>query len=161
MVARSATCNLSRQFIQQLGVSLGVDLSSQQSGSTFDRQLAYFLAQAFAGAGGFACNLVVSLSDQTLRLTRRRALGFFYDFVRTLARLVDDLRSAVTRFADDLLGTRLGFAEFFFAFAGRSQARGNFLLPLLDGAHEPGPEEFHDRPCDQEKHHPLDDQRKC
>src|SRR5580692_11653259 len=112
MVARSATCNLSRQLIQQLGVGLGVDLPPQQPGSTFDRQLAYFLAQAFAGAGGFARNLIVRLIDQALRLTRRRALGFFDHFIRTLARLVDDLRSAVTRFADDLLGTRLGFAEF-------------------------------------------------
>src|SRR5271156_4069968 len=107
MVARSATCDLSRQFIQQLGVSLGVDLSSQQSGSAFDRKLAYFLAQAFAGAGGFTRNLIVRLSDQALRLTRRRALGFFNDFVRTLARLVDDLCGAVAGFADDLLGARL------------------------------------------------------
>src|ERR1700678_4329697 len=112
MVARSATCNLSRQLIQQLGVSLGVDLSSQQPGSTFDRQLAYFLAQAFAGAGGFARNFIVRLGNQTLRLARRGALGFFDDFIRTLARLVDELRCAVARFADDLLGARLGFAEF-------------------------------------------------
>src|SRR5271170_4170877 len=104
MVARSATRNLRRQLIQQLRVSLRIDLASEQPGSAFDCEPTHLAGQALAGARGFTRNLVVSLSDQPLRLARCRALRFLDDLVRALAGLIDDLRRTVTRFADDLLG---------------------------------------------------------
>src|ERR1700733_6087126 len=117
MVARSATCDLGSQFIQELGVGLLVDFATEQA----------------------------------RRLARRRSLGFLDDLVRALSRKIDDLRRALARLADDLLGALLGLRQILFAFAGRRQAVRNLLLPLLDRSHEPRPEEFHDRPGNQEE----------
>ena len=89
----------------------------------------------------------------------RRALGLVDHFVRALARLFEDLRRAVARLADNLLGARLGFGQVLLALGGGGQAVGNFLLAHFDHLHDVGPNEFHHGPGDQEKHDPLDDQR--
>src|ERR1700733_1780027 len=151
MVARSATCDLGSQFIQELGVGLLVDFATEQTRRSRDRELPHFLAQLFARARTLACHLVVRLRYQALRLARRRSLGFLDDLVRALSRKIDDLRRALARLADDLLGALLGLRQILFAFAGRRQAVRNLLLPLLDRSHEPRPEEFHDRPGNQEE----------
>src|SRR5450755_4342711 len=127
MVARSATCNLGRQSIQQLGVTPGIDLTLQQARGTRHRESAHFLPQALARSRGFTRHLILRLRQQALRFARGRSLGFLDDFIRALARLLDDLRRAITRFADDLLGARLGLVEVLFAFARSSQTVGYFL----------------------------------
>src|SRR5271165_360447 len=159
MVARSATRNLGRKLIQQIGVGLRIDLALEQARGALYGELADLLAQAFARARGFARDLVASLSHQALRFERSRALGFVDDLVRALAGLFDDLRGALTGLADDLLGARLGLLEVLLTLARRRKTLGQLLLARFDGLHDVGPDELHDRPGDQEEHHPLDDQR--
>src|SRR5882762_10405974 len=130
MVARSAIRNLGRELVQELGVSPRVDFTAEQARSALDRELAHFPPQALARARGFARHFLVRLHDEPLRLARGRALG-----------VIDDLRGAIARFADDFLGARLSLAEFLFAFAGCRQALGDFFLPRLDDLDDAGPNE--------------------
>src|ERR1700736_5706093 len=129
MVARSATRNLGRQFIQQLGVSLRIDFAFQQARSALDRESADFARQAVARARSLARHFIAGLRHQALCFARSRTLGLLDDFVRTLAGLVDDLRRTIARFADDFLGALLRLVEILLALAGRGQSVGNFLLP--------------------------------
>src|SRR4030081_1838793 len=130
MVARSATRNLCRQFIQQFGVSLRIDLALQQARRTLDRQLANFPRQALARPGRVSRHLVAGLRDQPLGFARGRALGFLDDFIGALAGLIDDLDCAVARLTDDFLGPRLGLLQITFALARRGQSGCNLFLPL-------------------------------
>src|ERR1700731_1877239 len=107
MVARSATRDLGRQLIQQLGVSLRIDLAFQQARRALDRELSYFLAQLFTRPRTLPRHFVPCLICEALGFVRRRALGFVDDFVRTLARQIDDLSGWVACFAVDFPGARL------------------------------------------------------
>ena len=103
MVARSAIRNLGRELVQELGVSLRVDFTAEQTRSALDRELAHFPPQAFARARGFARHFLVRLRDEPLRLARGRSLGVLDDFIRTFSRQIDDLRGAIARGASALV----------------------------------------------------------
>src|SRR5271165_6989867 len=161
MVARSATRHLGRQLIQQLRVSLRIDLAPDQARCTLDREPSHLMAQRFTRTGTFARRFIAPLREQPLRLGGGRALGVLDHLVGALARLIEDQRRPITRLAEDFLGAGLRFLQILFALGGGGQAFGNFLLPRFDHVHDIGPNEFHDGPGDEEKHDPLDHQRKC
>src|ERR1700681_3195470 len=152
IVARSATRDLGRQFIQQFGVRLGIDLAFQQARSALDRELAYFPGQSFARMRTLPRRFSVCLSHQALRFARGGALGFLEDFVRTLARHVDDLRGAVARFADDAVGIVVRLRQILLALFGSGESGCNLACALVHRPQYHRPHEFHREPDEDDEH---------
>ena len=134
-------------------------LPPEQARGAFDRELADFLAQAFARARAFPRRFLVRLGDQPLRLGGGRALGLLDHFVRAFARLIDDVRRAVPRFADDRLRALVGLHQVLLALLGGGESRCDLARALFHRPQNHRPHELHREPDEGDEHEHLHDQR--
>src|SRR5580704_8319295 len=120
MVARSATPDLGCELVEQLRVSLRIDLAPEQTRGTVDRELAHFAPQGLSRPRGFEGHFLVRAGNQPLRLGRGGALGLLDHLVRAFARLIENLRGALARLADDLLRSCLCLVQVLLALDRKS-----------------------------------------
>src|SRR6185369_4973117 len=130
MVRRSAMSDLRRELRDEVGVRPRIDLALEELRGRAHGELRHFLAQAVPRALRFEIDLLLGRGDQPLPFLRRGGLRLLDELVRTMLRVIDDLRGAFACLADDRIRALVRLRQLLLALFGGGEPERNALRAL-------------------------------